>query len=276
MAFTLICTDFFRDFFKLTQHTYMLTNQQFACNTSWTINDLNEGNQQHASRVIRKYINSAIYVEKEVAEMLPQRKTSCLLDQENPKDYGQYNSNENKRLNDGSHKTLKNTLKLENNQKTSPESGYRTTGQSEQSENSYMSGSTVKPSSLTNFNNELKLSLTCLNTDRTSTLDPREKEEIVQNWLTKKERQQKRKALKEAREAKRKEEERLLLIEKERENFKRWLAEKKKEEEQKKAQKELEEQQEKLKEAEKERQKIENEIKFNHWLRRKRKDDLGK
>lgn len=261
----------------------MLTNQPLGCNTSWTISDLNEDDKQHASRVIRKYINSAIYVEKEVAEMLPQRKTSCLLDRENAKDdsdyenYGQYHNKDNKRLNDGSRKSLSkysltNPLKPENNQKTSPESGYRTTGQSEQSEHSYMSGSTVKP----NFNSELKLSLSCLNTDRTSTLDPREKQEIVQNWITKKERQQKRKALKEAREAKRKEEEQLLLIEKERENFKRWLAEKKKEEERKKAQKELEEQQEKLKEAEKERQKIENEIKFNHWLRRKRKDDLGK
>lgn len=265
----------------------MLTNQPLGCNTSWTISDLNENDKQHASRVIRKYINSAIYVEKEVAEMLPQRKTSCLLDQENAKDdsdyenYDQYRNKDNKRQNDGSRKSLSkysltNPLKPENNQKTSPESGYRTTGQSEQSEHSYMSGSTVKPSSLTNFNSELKLSLSCLNTDRTSTLDPREKQEIVQNWITKKERQQKRKALKEAREAKRKEEERLLVIEKERENFKRWLAEKKKEEERKKAQKELEEQQEKLKEAEKERQKIENEIKFNHWLRRKRKDDLGK
>lgn len=164
-----------------------------------------------------------------------------------------------------------------------PESGYRTLEQSsnssnEQSENSFFSGATVKDfksQSIRRPNSELRLSLSCLNTNRTCTLDPKEKEEIVQSWIAKKELETRQKALQAAKLNKQKEEERVKLIEKERENFRNWLSEKKREEEKKRLEKEQAEEEQRLKQVEKEKKKVESDISYNMWLRRKKKSDLG-
>uniref|UniRef100_A0AAR5PM71 Coiled-coil domain-containing protein n=1 Tax=Dendroctonus ponderosae TaxID=77166 RepID=A0AAR5PM71_DENPD len=132
----------------------------------------------------------------------------------------------------------------------------------EQSESSFHSGATVKDfksQPIQRPNSELRLSLSCLNTNRTCTLDPKEKEEIVQSWIAKKELETRRKALQVAKLNKLKEEERLGLIEKERENFRNWLTE------------EL-----RLKQIEKDKKKVESDISYNMWLRRKKKSDLEK
>ncbi|XP_050310212.1 capping protein inhibiting regulator of actin dynamics-like [Anthonomus grandis grandis] len=243
---------------------------------SWTID---EEFPRENQRVVRKFINSAIYVEKEIREMPVQRKTSPLTsnveEEEEREVEGGVKVDVTKcptmslYKRSSSHDTLKT--------KQSPESGYRThetslTSSKAPSESSFI---TVKEKDDT-FGSDLRLSLSCLHTNRTCVLDPKEKQEIVQTWMAKKEREKRRRQMKEARIEKEREEERQRLIEKERENFKRWLQEKKKEEEQRKLQKELEEEEMKLREVQKEKRKVENDISFNLWLRRKRKDDLEK
>lgn len=253
-------------------------SQQLPRNTSWTISAPNERERQ---RVIRKFINSAIYVEKEVTEMPPQRKTSSLLVIDDSGDMRATKKCSCSSMSTCSCDSKKNCFpqgKIRNgfassdeSKERTPESGYRTNSSNENS-----SDATLKPAKADPFNSELRLSLTCLSTNRTCTLDPKERQEIVQNWMTKKEIEKKYKALQEAKIAKQKEEQRQKLIQKERENFKKWLGAKKREEERKRAQKELEMEEEKLKEAEKEKKKVENQINFNLWLRKKRKSDLGK
>ncbi|ENN75854.1 coiled-coil domain-containing protein 34 [Dendroctonus ponderosae] len=262
----------------------MVTNQQYSCGTSWTINEFNANNKQ---RVIRKFINSAIYVEKEIPNMRPQRKTSPLavLDQFDD-DGSSTRSSGTLVASHHPHNIIKSSTLTENGRfsNKTPESGYRTMEQSsnssnEQSESSFHSGATVKDfksQPIQRPNSELRLSLSCLNTNRTCTLDPKEKEEIVQSWIAKKELETRRKALQVAKLNKLKEEERLGLIEKERENFRNWLSEKKKEEEKKRMEKELAAEELRLKQIEKDKKKVESDISYNMWLRRKKKSDLEK
>ncbi|KAL1497769.1 hypothetical protein ABEB36_008671 [Hypothenemus hampei] len=251
----------------------MLTNQfdsEFPHSTNWDINAFNDKDKH---KVIRKFINSAIYVEKVVNQMQPQRKTSSLVldSDDNKTPSKKYSGTSTETCSSPVISNHSSNYKLPKETK-SLKSAYRA---QEQSENSFQ---TVKAPHLETNNgsleSELRLSLTCLQTSRTCTLDPKDRQEIIQNWMLKKQLEKKQKAHQEAREAKRKEKERSMLIEKERENFKNWLAEKKKDEMTKRLQKQREVEEEKLKEAEKEKKKVENAINFNLWLRRKKKADL--
>ncbi|XP_030761828.1 histone-lysine N-methyltransferase, H3 lysine-79 specific-like isoform X2 [Sitophilus oryzae] len=251
-----------------------MIENQFKTQTSWTIDEFPE---KEPSKIIRKYINSAIYVEKTITDMTPSRKTSPLSasdEDASPKSTVRLNT---------AYISSKNSLGIKKNTSSSSSNSSQYRSSTDESKSSSLpknnseigyddSDVTVKPP-----NNDLRLSLTGLNSDRTdriSCLNLKEKEEIVQSWMLRKEQEKRQKELRETKLAKEKEEERQRIIEKERENFKKWLAAKKKEEERKRMEKELEEEQEKLKEAEKEKKRVENDINYTLWLRRKKKSDL--
>ncbi|KAF7282198.1 uncharacterized protein LOC143200002 [Rhynchophorus ferrugineus] len=251
----------------------MIEHKQHTNEREWNI--VSEYKEQETSKIIRKYINSAIYVEKTVHELPPNRKTSPLSSSD--EEMSGRNTVRPKTTQNVERKDSIDSAvgynKTENVKEKTSESGYSTNQSLNCLEGSQ---STVKPGVQ---QCDLKLSLTCLTTDRTDRfplLNSKDKDEIVQSWMRKKEHELKQKEMREAKIAKQRETERQKLIEKERENFKKWLAAKKKEEAQKKMEKQLQEEDERAKEIERQKRKEANEISFKLWLRRKKKNDLEK
>ncbi|XP_060517952.1 coiled-coil domain-containing protein 34-like [Cylas formicarius] len=206
-------------------------------------------------RVVRKFINSAIYVEKPILGMPPTRKISPLS------------------LSAGNPARVYPTpvIKVSNKDLFSLNSSADSS-----TDSSNVSQETIKPGSDTQkFCDELRLSLTQLNSNRTS-IEGQEKEELIKSWIARKEAERKRRQVEIERVSRAKEEQRRLLIEKEQENFKKWLAEKRALEEERKKKAQLEEMEAILRAAEKEKKKVENDLNFRLWLRRKKKLDLEK
>ncbi|KAJ8912631.1 hypothetical protein NQ315_015143 [Exocentrus adspersus] len=262
----------------------MIDNQvlcptKFPQNQSWSI-DYDRTDDWKSKKIVRKFINSAIYVEKPVSDMPPLRKKSPIF--LNNSSDGEYTSrtyisdtNKTKREIRSSCISL-NTCSpycAEENFEVNIKKSCFELNESHSTSSSSNTGSqiTVKnnKNGISKMANEMKLSLTScstLSTDRFGQIDMKEKENIIRKTKKKKNEELK---IKED-----KEKQRQLMIEKERENFKRWLAEKKQAEERNKRIKELEDQENKLKEAEKEKRRAENELSFNKWVRMKKKMDL--
>lgn len=237
--------------------------------------ELNCDNHAEPIRIVRQYVNPAVYVESSIYDMAPFRRSPLLLN---------YFSD-----NDSLHRVVKikrcvcltdpdncacHPFDKGNDSKVSLASNKRicaSASVSDRSLKSFDTGSTIKVQQ-----DDLKISLPSLLTGCTSSqLDYPQNEEAFRNWCLKKDKQRKKaeeERLKQE-EMKQKERERLLQIE--RENFKQWLTRKKLEEEKRKLEKEKEVEALKLQEMERERKKIENEIKYRLWLKQKEEIDLG-
>lgn len=247
---------------------------KIAARQSWSSESLNSDIQQKT--VIRKFINSAIYVEKSV--MPPLRKKSLIATNNFTEEFTVRSC-----MSDRSVKICTCISSPEKCRCHSPISFEPKCTKSEPvsdasttSSSSDASQVTVKSKDInSNFASEFRLSLD-LPTDRTSNLNPQEKEEIIKHWLKRKDEEKKKREILEAKIKESKRKERELMIEKERENFKKWLAKKKIEEEKLRKEKDKQELEHKLKEEEKERKLKENQDKFNQWLKRKKRVELGR
>ncbi|XP_023311121.1 histone-lysine N-methyltransferase, H3 lysine-79 specific-like [Anoplophora glabripennis] len=254
---------------------------KFPQNQSWSI-DYFTTDDWKSKRIIRKFINSAIYVEKPMLGMPPLRKKSPIF--LNSGSDGEYtcrtcssDANETTRMVRGSSISLNSFTpqpeEIVNTKKYSPKSSGSCSTNSSSDAESQITVKSIKPD-VHSMGSEIKLSLTPLSTDRNSHINVKEKQAVIKQWLEKKDEERKKRKMEEARIKEAKEKERQLLLEKERENFKKWLTEKKQAEERNRKLKELEEEKKKLKEVEKEKRRAENELCFNKWLRRKKKMDL--
>lgn len=258
---------------------------KFPQNQSWSIDYLTPDDWK-SKRIIRKFINSAIYVEKPMIGMPPLRKKSPIfLSNGCDGDYTcrTWNSDANETriirssrtpINSGSPHQLVQNGEDENSKKMSSKSSESSSTNSSSDAESQVTVKSIKLDA-PKTDTEMKLSLTSLSTDRNRYIDLKEKHEAIKQWLQKKDEERKRKKMEEAKIKEAKEKQRQLLLEKERENFKRWLAEKKQADERNRKIKELEEEEKKLREMEKEKKRTENEVCFNKWLRRKKKMELG-
>ncbi|KAJ8930273.1 hypothetical protein NQ314_016940 [Rhamnusium bicolor] len=259
---------------------------KFPKSQSWSIENFNT-NESEPKRIIRRFINSAIYVEKPINQMPPLRKKSpiCLHStseseytscetriQDNGTTKLAVRSYTSPKLTLGSNSEAKNhDLKSKENIESTPKSSTTNSGSDADSQITVKS---IKPV-LSKLDPDMRISLTSLTTQRTGQIDFTEKEEVLNNWLKRKIQEKKKKEVEEAKIRDAKEKERLIIIEQERENFKKWLAEKKEKEEIKRKNKEREDQERQLKEAEKEKRRVENELCFNMWLRRKKRVAIG-
>lgn len=196
-----------------------------------------------SSHVIRKFINSAIYVEKPLSANVSSENTSI----------SQKCSNEDL----FEVKTKRCTCSVD--QKTCPchsNSYFTFIPKETQRKSAKVSESKTKVSQNTKI--------------------PNDKDAAIKNWIAKKEEEKRKKEQKEKLLEEAKQKEREKLIEQERNNFKKWLMNKKRleEEAKKKKEKELEEQQ--LKELEKEKRQLENQLSFKLWLKKKEEQNLEK
>lgn len=230
-------------------------------------------------RIVRQYINPAVYVESSIYDMAPFKRSPLLLN---------YYSDD-----DSTHRIVKikrcvcfttpdrcpchpstNGISPSgNDSKTSLTSKryFISTSPSLSSLKSFDTTSTIKPQQ-----DELKLSIPSLITSCTSTyLDHSQKEEAFRNWCIKKDKERKRLELERLKEEEAKLKEREKLLEVERNNFRRWLAKKKDEEEKRRKEKEQEQENERIKQLAKEQKKMENDLKYRLWLKQKEQISLG-
>lgn len=98
----------------------------------------------------------------------------------------------------------------------------------------------------------------------------------VRQWLSKKLEEQRKKNLAQKEEERKKQLERDKILEQERENFKIWLASKKRDEDKRKAEMERQRQLDQLRDLEKQKRHLENQIKYQIWLKRKEEADIEK
>lgn len=235
-----------------------------ATSLSSSANEHNKGE----IKVIRKFINSAVYVEKPI--MPPLRKTSPILVRS---DSGYTSSrthfHTSRSRSETSHdKEEKSTIKISSNpsdSSTSSDNDSQITIKSNNVEEKQDRGS------------EMRLSLCSLSSARTGSINPKEKEEMIKCWIQKKDKERQKKEMEEAKLKQEKERQRVMLLEKDRENYKKWLARKKQEEEREiKKEREKREKENRMKEIGKEKKKEENEASFEAWLKRKKRMELEK
>ncbi|RZB40683.1 hypothetical protein BDFB_001169 [Asbolus verrucosus] len=202
-----------------------------------------------STHVIRKFINSAIYVEKPLPATVSSENTSVCQKYSN-EDLLDFQSANTKRC----------TCSVD--QKTCPCHGTDFL--------SFIPGVLRKGTTISKISEtKTKVSQTFMSSNSPA------KETLIKNWMAKKEEERKKKEMKEKMLLEAKMKERETLLEQERNNFKTWLMNKKKieMETKKKKQKELEEQQ--LKELEKEKRQLENQLNFQLWLKKKEEAQLG-
>ncbi|CAG9815665.1 unnamed protein product [Phaedon cochleariae] len=247
-----------------------ICSPKLAPTQSWSSGSL----KNEPQKVIRKFINAAVYVEKQI--MPPLRKKSPLY-----LDTASDGGNTSRTI--STDRSVKRCTCI-TSPKTCPchpmeDKPEKKLDNCDSSSSSSDVGSqiTVKSKKITSFakqDSEMNLSLTSLYTDRTERLDPKEKETIIKSWLNKKDMEKKKQELKEEKSREAKQRERELIREKEKENFQKWLARKKDKEAAKKKEEERKKEEEKLKEAEKERKQKLNETSYQSWLRRNKRVEL--
>lgn len=243
--------------------------------STWSSENFSRVNHERKA-VIRKFINSAIYVEKSV--MPPLRKKS-------PIEVSSFSDSECTSRIISTDRSVKRCrcLSCPQNCPCHPLSqGLNPIISESVSEHSTTSSSdlgsqiTVKSKDRSkDITTELKLSLNSLHSDRTNNIDPKEKEEYIKNWLRKKDEERKKKDLAETKFKTAKEQEKQMILEKERENFKKWLANKKIQEEKAKEEKEAEEKKNKITELKNEQRRAMNQSTYNQWLNQKKRAELG-
>lgn len=205
-------------------------------------------------QVVRKFINSAIYVEKPLSTTVSSESTSIsqkyssddLLESPNLKTKRCTCSTDQKTC--PCHKNLLLSLSptrithhQEEKTKTVIKSGYKTHKVSQRHNN--------------NIDN---------------------KEAIMKNWLIKKEEEKKKRELHDKIIKEKQNKEREILLEQERKNFTIWLMNKKKRELEAKKKKEKQIEDQKARELEKEKRQLENQLNFQLWLKKKEEAHLGK
>lgn len=250
--------------------------------------------------ILRKFINPAIYVEK---EMLPARKTSPLS--VNGSDEG-YQSIDKRRptttvpesikknsFSESSSKRRLNKVRLikkctcskskcncqchpsDKRQSSSDFWEVSSTSSTSSTETQITVKIQTLPTEIPPFevNNMSIGSLTSLSNESTI-LDPIEKEERIKQWLKRKEQEQKLRKLEEEKIQKQKEEQLAMQKEQKNEIYKQWL-EKKKQEEKHKKNKEKEEGEKKKLDEERLKKQSEGEQMFQSWLKIKKKEKIG-
>ncbi|KAJ3642391.1 hypothetical protein Zmor_025183 [Zophobas morio] len=100
------------------------------------------------------------------------------------------------------------------------------------------------------------------------------KKQVFKKWIAKKEDEKRRKEIEAKMQVEAKMKEREAMLELERNNFKKWLMNKKKIELEAKKKKEKEMEKRQLKELEKEKKQLENQLKFQLWLKKKEEAQL--
>jgi hypothetical protein len=215
----------------------------------WSLNNLTDTTNPKETNhhVIRKFINSAIYVEKPVASTVSNETIPI----------SQKISNEDLLDNN----TKRCTCSVD--PKTCPCHG--------NSFFAFIPKETRKSGVSKVSESKTKISSTCLSSSNVAD----EKEALIKNWIAKKEEEKRKKEMKEKMvlEAKLKEKE--LLLEQERNNFKKWLTNKKKLEAEAKKKKGREQEEQQLKELEKEKRHLENQLNFQLWVKKKEEVNLG-
>ncbi|VEN40807.1 unnamed protein product [Callosobruchus maculatus] len=262
-----------------------LSSPRIPTSTSWSIESLKSD-----QKVIRKFINSAIYVEKPI--MPPLRKKSiiftdyssdgdtqrsarssrydraikrctCNTSRESCPCHANRRQNSARTNRSGASGDLRSSKTFETSEESSSDTGSQVTVKSRKASRG---GSRAEY--------ELKLSSSPLSSTRSMDLDPKEKDEVIKNWLKKKDEEKKRKEKEDAKIRAQKEKEKQAQLEKEKENFKKWLENKRIQEEKAKKEKDRKEKEKQMKEEEKLRKQKENEATFNMWLKKKKRHEL--
>lgn len=244
--------------------------------------DVNNNNRDNIEpiRIVRQYINSAVYVESSIYDMPPFKRSPILLNY--------YSDDDSSSL----HRVVKikrcvclinpgncpcHPYIIQNESKTSLTCKSKRNSQSASpSETSLRSCDTVVS---TIKAEDFKISVpssSALTTCTSQRFDMcSQKEEAFRNWCIKKRKERKRAEDERLKQEEMRQKEREVMLERERENFKRWLEGKKEEEEKRKRQKEEDGETEKAKEMLKEQRKMENELKYRLWLKQKEELFLG-
>ncbi|XP_056632842.1 DNA ligase 1-like [Diorhabda carinulata] len=232
--------------------------------------------------VIRKILNPAIYVEKPIIP--PLRKTSPLL-------VNSVESDEEITISSRSNGTLiltdrsvKRCTCISNHgicqchsQEIIDKKSESWDSDSDSSSSSAESQITVKSKNyLSDIDDEMRLSLGSINTERTVTLDAKEKEEKVKKWLKQKEQELKQKKLEEEKKKQEEERERQIKLAQKKESYMKWREAKKLQLEKQKKEKELQEAEKIRLAEEKQKKQDENEKKFQMWLKQKKQQEKEK
>lgn len=220
---------------------------------------------------VRKYINSAVYIESNVSDaFFPKYQNSFANAPENDTSNGKLLrvkrcsciSNRNECPCHGINAGSNTDLEFENLSQSSLHSSETET--------------TLKVNE--NPPNEIKessISITPSMSTCYMTFDDQQRDIAFRQWCEKKANEKKKQEAKQARIAAEKEQQRQKLIEIERENFRRWLAKKKQQDEIRKNKEQKKLVEELSKKEMMERRNSENELHYQLWLKRKEEQELG-
>ncbi|CAH2015763.1 unnamed protein product [Acanthoscelides obtectus] len=284
-----------------------LSSPRIPTSTSWSIESLKSD-----QKVIRKFINSAIYVEKPI--MPPLRKKSpmlaysseedthrldragvrtnridravkrctcntspdsCPFHQDKKQDSARTNRSNRTNRSGASGDLMGAKMTETSDESSSSDTNSQITVRSRNAHRVETNdGSTNRNDTKGTAGSEFRLSLSPLNSHRSMDLDPKEKDEIIKNWLRKKDEEKKRKESEQAKIRAKKEKQKQAQMEKEKENFRKWLENKKSQEETARKETERKEKEKQRKEEEKLRKQKEGEASFNSWLKKKKRHEL--
>lgn len=215
--------------------------------SDWTLNNFSEKSASRSNaKILRKFINSAIYVEKPVSATVSSGNVSQKFSSEDLLEI----------------KTKRCVCSL--GEKTCP-----------CHINNFISALSSEEKLITNpvgFKKpEIKTKIS-----QASVKSSNDKPKVEIKKITPKNDEEKRKKkLKEMKQRESKLKDKEVLLQQERENFKKWLMNKKKIELENKKKKEREEQEQQLKSLEKEKRQLENQLNFQLWLKKKKEEQLG-
>lgn len=234
-------------------------------------NNINTNNRKSSENhhVLRKIINSAIYVEKSIiADM-------TLIQQDNNPFVPRKQLTASEDIDVKIPKIKRCTCSTESHQKC-PCHGIndvRNQTKSFQSNKATTKSSKIQKlmvdSNNNTNNNRTKLSLNSNNNNTN-------KQNLINNWMVKKEQEKKLRVIKEKLLKENEEQKKKNQLEKERENFRQWLLHKKEVEAAKEKKRAKEQQEIDMKSLEKEKRQLENELSFQLWLKKKEEATLGK
>lgn len=259
----------------------LAVNQRFDDNKEEKIDSTNDNLEKKEAepiRVVRQYINPAIYVESCIYDMAPFKKSPVFLNYYSDDDSA-HRVVKVKRCvcltnpyNCPCHPSVPNAENSDGSPRPNQQSNHKKSNSASVSQVSLKSNETA--TTLKQNSSELKLSIPSLATTCVS-FNFDYQQEAFKNWCARKDKERKRIEAQRIKQNHLKEVERQKQLEVERENFRRWLLNKKKEEEQRRREREHEIEQVKAKEELKEKRRVENELMYKLWLKRKEEIYLG-
>ncbi|KAI4461144.1 ny-ren-41 antigen l15 -related [Holotrichia oblita] len=229
-------------------------------------------------RIVRQYINPAVYVESSVYDMAPFRRSPVFLNYSSDDEYIHKVvkvkkcvcfTNPNHCPCHPMQSNSEGDIDCECNEEKPLYKDVRARSLSSQVSLCSDTDSKITVKKYKKYQDELKLSLPSTSTSTLRYADDNQKEEAYKNWCARKDQEKKLKDEKESLVKEIKEREKELQLQQERENFKRWLTRKKKEEEKRKKEKEKELEDERMKQELKEKRLQENELNYQLWLKKK-------